>query len=177
MDGKPVATHLPFLLDPARGPNGTLMTHMARANPHWRAFDGAAGALAVFSGPHAYVSPRWYTPGNNVPTWNYIAVHCSGVPVLLEGDGAAVGHLRELVDRQENRFDDPWSLAAMPEDYVNGTAKGVVAIEIPIGRIQGKAKLSQNRTPRDRMGIIAGLEESQDTGDRRLAASMREIDR
>lgn len=177
VDGELVASHLPFLLDPARGPNGTLLVHMARANPQWPAFDGELAALAVFSGPHAYVSPNWYEPGkNNVPTWNYIAVHCSGTPVLMEDAGYTVGHLRRLVDRQERRFDDPWSLSAMPENYVSGMAKGVVVLEIPIECIEGKAKLSQNRTPADRSGVISALEKSPHSVDQRLAASMRKFD-
>ena len=153
-----MATHLPFLLDSKHGPNGTLLVHMARANPQWRAFDREVAVLVIFSGPHAYISPSWYEPrNNNVPTWNYIAVHCSGKPVLMEEAGYTVGHLSQLVDRQESRFDDPWFLGAMPEDYVKGLAKGVVALEIPIERIEGKAKLSQNRTSKDRTGIISAL--------------------
>lgn len=174
VDGDIVGTHLPFLLDPARGPSGTLLVHMARANPQWQVFDGKAAALVVFSGPHAYVSPRWYQSGKyNVPTWNYIAVHCSGTPVLMEESGHAVDHLGQLVDRQESRFDDPWSLTVLPKDAAMGIAKGVVALEIPIDRIEGKAKLSQNRTSEDRSSIISALDKSPDTIDQELAAAMR----
>ena len=168
---------LRFLLDPARGPNSTLLVHMARSYPEWPAFDGAAVALAVFSGSHAYVSPNWYELGhNNVLTWNYIAVHCSGAPVLMEEAGCAVGHLHQLVDRQERGFDDPWSLSAMPEDDVTATAKRVVVLKILIARIEGKAKLSQNRIPKDRSGKISALEKSPGIVGLRLADCMRNID-
>ena len=162
VDGVAFATHLPFMIAPESGPHGTLLVHMARANPHWRSF-GDEEVLVTFTGPHGYVSPSWYQPGNAVPTWDYIAVHAYGVPALVEDPAATLEHLRQLVDSQESCFEASWSLDAQDEAFVNATSRGVVAYEIPISRIEGKAKLSQNRSLADQSGVPA---------DRELAAAM-----
>lgn len=156
VDGVAFATHLPFMIAPESRPHGTLLVHMARANPHWRSF-GDEEVLVTFTGPHGYISPSWYQAGNAVPTWNYIAVHTYGVPALVEDAAATVEYLRQLVDTHESCFETPWSLDAQDEAFVNGTSQGVVAFEIPISRIEGKAKLSQNRSSVDRAGVIAAL--------------------
>ena len=151
-----------------RGPQGTLYGHVARANPHWRCLDGATRALAVFSGPHAYVSPRWYER-EGVPTWNYVAVHAEGAPRLLE-DPAAV---RELLARLTDTHDGPGGFAALPQDLVARMAHGIVAFELPIERLTGKAKLSQNKTAGDRAGVIRGLEGQGDSQALEIAALLR----
>jgi transcriptional regulator len=162
------ATHLPLWLDAGRGPEGTLYGHVARSNPHWRCLDGRTRALAVFSGPHAYVSPRWYER-ESVPTWNYVAVHAEGAPRILE-DPAAV---RELLARLTDTHDGPGGFDALPPELVARMSRGIVAFELPIERLTGKAKLSQNKTAGDRAGVIAGLEAQGEPQARELAALLR----
>ena len=152
LDGAPFATHLPFVLDRGRG---VLLGHVARANPHWRAFDGAAEALVIFQGPHAYVSPSWYATAPAVPTWNYAAVHVYGVPRLLDE-----AELRDLLDRLVSRYEAgrerPWTMD-LPPDYLRKMLQAIIGFEVPIERIEGKFKLNQNRSSEDRAGVIAAL--------------------
>jgi len=176
--GLPFATHLPFLLDADRGPLGTLLGHVARANPQWRQFrtgaDRAPGrpVLAIFHGPHAYVSPAWYEVSPSVPTWNYVVVHASGVPAVIEDAGRVRALLARLVHVHEAERPAPWSLDALPEDYLAGMQTGIVAFEIPIARLEGKAKLSQNRSAGDRARVRAALLATGEPLDRALAALM-----
>ncbi|MBV8601004.1 MAG: FMN-binding negative transcriptional regulator [Candidatus Eremiobacteraeota bacterium] len=149
-DGEPFATHLPFLIEPERGPHGTLLAHMARANPHWQAF-GDVPSLAIFSGPHAYVSPSWYrSAAPKVPTWNYAAVHVYGKVRLVEDVAATETLLRKLIAHAERGFDDPWTFERVDEPYRREMIHHIVAFEIPIDRIEAKAKLNQNRPEQDR---------------------------
>jgi transcriptional regulator len=163
LDGHLTATHLPFLLDETRGPKGTLLAHMARANPHWRGFDGRTEALIVFAGPHAYVSPTWYTTAPAVPTWNYVAVHVHGTPVVKDDAADTRAHLARLATTFEAGRDRPWRLEDQPDAYIDGMIKAVIAFEIEITRIEGKAKLSQNRPAADRAGVVAGLRADGET--------------
>jgi transcriptional regulator len=153
VDGVPGATHLPLVLDAGAGPHGTLIGHVARANPQWQTFDGTRQALAVFQGPHAYVSPTWYATAPAVPTWNYAAVHAYGRPRVLEGAAAT----RDAVARLVAIHDPAWSLADQPEDFIAGMLRGIVAFAMPIERLEGKLKLSQNRPAADRPGIVRAL--------------------
>ncbi len=148
--GAPFATHLPFLVDETRGPNGTLRGHVARANPHWRYLAAGRPTLVVFSGAHAYVSPSWYAEHPAVPTWNYVAVHAYGTGALVEDPARVRTLLAELVHAHEPA-DQPaaWSLESLPADYVDAMQRGIVAFEIRIDRLEGKAKLSQNRSAED----------------------------
>ncbi|MBM3568647.1 MAG: FMN-binding negative transcriptional regulator [Alphaproteobacteria bacterium] len=155
-DGLPFATHLPFQYDKTRGPKGTLHVHMARANPQWQAFDGKTGAMAAFQGEHAYISPSWYTVKDSVPTWNYEALHLYGQPREVTGP-AARAIVESLVARYESGREPPWAIAAASEPFLQGMLRGIVALEIPIERIEMKAKLSQNRRPADRERVIAAL--------------------
>jgi transcriptional regulator len=166
----PEATHLPLLLDRSRGPQGTLLGHLARANPHAEALDGRE-ALAIFSGPHGYVSPRWYAAAPAVPTWNYVAVHVHGRARVVRDKARLV----ELVDTLSRRYegDGPWSVAGLPERFLAGMVEGIVGLEIDIERIDAKFKLSQNRPPGDRRNVIAELERGGDAGGAALAATMR----
>lgn len=157
LDDRPEAAHIPFLLERGRGPFGTLRAHVARANPIWRGFESGREALAIFQGPHAYVSPDWYVSPDQVPTWNYLTVHAYGTPRLLEGN--EVAHLAELsaVNEAELAPKAPWTLDKLPAETVRALARGVVAFEIEIARLEGKAKLGQNRGADDAAGAAAGL--------------------
>lgn len=163
VEGTPFASHLPFVIDPDAGPKGTLVSHMARANPHWKSFEPGTEALAIFQGPHAYISPTWYDPSiNAVPTWNYAVVHAYGVPELVEDPPAVRRQQEELVDIQEAGNTDPWRLDSQRPDYVEGMLKGIVTFRIPMTRIEGKFKLSQNQPEVNRRGAVAGLRRTGD---------------
>jgi transcriptional regulator len=170
------AVHLPLLLhdDPqtlAQHPQGLLRGHVARANPLWRALDGSREALAVFSGPHAYVSPSMYVSAPQVPTWNYLAVHAYGTPCLLDDEAAVREHLHEMIARLEAGRDPGWTVAGGgAEEYFERIFPGLVAFELPIARMDGKRKLNQNKQPADRAGVVAGLCDSPDSGARAIAA-------
>lgn len=159
--GVPVATHLPLLLESERGPYGTLLGHVARANAQWTGFNGEQEALAIFQGPHAYITPSWYEPGLNVPTWNYTAVHAYGKPRILD-DEALARLLYTSIQTYESGFEQPWKLD-MPADVFQGKLKGVVGFEMEITRLEGKFKLSQNRSETDRARVAAELQASQDS--------------
>jgi transcriptional regulator len=164
LDGSPYATHLPFLLDGDR-----LLAHFARANPHWKSIDGKTEMLAVFSGPHAYVSPRWYEAQQAVPTWNYAAVHVYGAPRVID-DPVAV---RDLLDRLVGEYEgDAWSLDGQEADFTDRMSRAIVAFEMPIDRIEGKFKLSQNRPAEDRKRVADALDAG---GFADLARLMRDL--
>ncbi|MCG8693728.1 MAG: FMN-binding negative transcriptional regulator [Minwuiales bacterium] len=174
VDGAPFASHLPFMLHRERGRYGTLVVHMARANPQWRSFSDGGEVLSIFSGPHAYISPNWYRPGKSVPTWNYVSVHAYGVPSLLEEQPReTLDMMEDLVDAHEQGSDRPWRLCDQPADFLEAMVRGIVAMEIPITRLEGKAKLSQNRAAADRAGVIEALGSSDDQTARAVAALMR----
>lgn len=167
------ATHLPFLVDPARGPRGMLLGHVARANPHWRRFDGAHEATAIFTGPHAYVSPSWYTDPQTVPTWNYAVVHAHGRPAVIDEKRRVLDMLEALVSRHESALEPPWTLARSGPD-LHAQLDHIVAFEMPITRLEGKFKLSQNRSAADRRGVANRLAAGDDALQRALAAAMRD---
>ena len=171
--GLPFASHLPFLLDPARGASGTLMAHVARANPQWRHFTNGKPALAVFRGPHAYISPSWYATHPAVPTWNYIAVHAYGVPKIVDSPDATEGILRRLVDANEAANGTAWSMDGLTEQYLGTMMRGIVAFEIPIDRLEGKAKLNQNRDAVDQARVAAALAASGDPSAQATSRAMR----
>lgn len=152
------ATHLPFLLDAEAGPYGTLRGHMARANRQWRDFSAGEEVMVIFQGSHAYVSPSWYQAELSVPTWNYVAVHAYGKPRLVEGEEVTVALLREMVAEYEGDMEQPWTLDRLPPEFVAKLAQAMVPFEIPIERLEGKFKLSQNRSVEDRRGVIAALQ-------------------
>lgn len=180
LDGAPFATHLPFLVDGATG-SEKLVAHMARANPHWHSFAGTQGGseqLVVFPGPHAYVSPRWYTSRTAVPTWNYATVHVYGVPRVVDDPAAVRAAQQRLVERHEAGASAPWQMEDADAGFIEGMLRGIVGFEIPIARMLGKFKLSQNRSPEDRAGVIGALAESPDEGARQVSRLMaiREAD-
>jgi transcriptional regulator len=157
VDGRPAATHLPLVLDQDSGTPGRLLGHVARANDHWKSFDGTNEALAIFSGPHAYISPSWYESANMVPTWNYAAVHVYGRPRVIEDTDAVLALLARLVGTYESDATGNWSMDKSDSEIMRGMTKGIVAFEMPIERMEGKWKMSQNRKPVDARGAIEGL--------------------
>ena len=174
IDGAPFATHLPALLDSSRGQFGTIRAHMARANPHWRAFESGAELLVIYQGPHGYITPSWYEASAAVPTWNYTAVHAYGVPRVLEGE-AAMALLLDQVALFESGFEKPWDTSGQAPGYIETMAKGIVAFEVEVTLLEGKGKLSQNR-PADREQVLDALEERGAPEDLALASVMRSVD-
>jgi transcriptional regulator len=170
--GVPFATHLPFLVDGTRGPLGTLRGHVARANPHWRYLAAGRPSLVVFSGAHAYVSPSWYASHPSVPTWNYVAVHATGIGTLTEDPARVKALLADLVHVYEGEGPAAWSFESLPGDYVDGMQRGIVAFEIPIERLEGKAKLSQNRSAVDQARTREALAAADGLLARTVAALM-----
>jgi transcriptional regulator len=170
-DGALIASQLPFLFDADRN---RLRSHMARANPHWRGFGGGE-AMVIFQGPHAYVSPSWYESKLQVPTWNYVTVHAYGVPRIVEGDEvrAIVG---ETVKQYESPRPNPWPMP-LPEEFIANLLRGIVGFEMQITRLEGKLKLSQNRSKADAEGATAALEHGGDQVGRELAEWMRRVER
>jgi len=170
------ASHLPLLLAPDEGEFGTLYGHFARANPHWRDLQGGAEALAVFSGPDAYISPGWYPAkaehGKVVPTWNYIAVHARGPVELIEAPERLLQIVSRLSDQHENGRERPWAVSDAPRDYLDSMLRAIVGFALPIRRLEGKWKLGQNRSAADQAGVRDGLAASTSPGDRELAARM-----
>ena len=160
------ANHIPLELDPGPAPFGTLRGHVARGNPVWRDFSRDVEALAVFQGPQAYISPAWYQTkretGKVVPTYNYIVVHAYG-PLRIIEDRT---WLRGLVERLTNRYEagraEPWKVTDAPADFVEQMLGAIVGIEIPLTRLVGKWKVSQNRPSPDRDGVVTGLREMND---------------
>jgi transcriptional regulator len=171
-EGRPVANHLPFLVQRDAGEHGTLVGHMARANRQWQDFGGASEALVIFQGEHGYVSPSWYETQPSVPTWNYLAVHAYGIPQVIQDAERIRTILRALVAKNEAGFDEPWPMD-LPDDYLRKMIGGIVVFEIPLSRLEGKFKLSQNRPVADRRRVIATLAASEDPTQRALAAAMQ----
>ena len=168
VDG-PLAAHIPFVLHRSEGQYGTLVAHVARVDPLARHLGDGHEALAIFSGPRAYVSPRWY-PDGGLPTYNFLAVHALGRPRLLEDRDAVLAHLAELVAVHE--VASPWSLASAPQDHVAELLPHITAFTLEIASIQGKRKLSQNRSPEDRDGVIRGLSARGGDDDRAIVQAM-----
>jgi len=161
-EGVPIATPLPLLLESEPAPYGTLKAHMALGNPQWRTFRQDRDVLVLFQGPHAYISPSWYEEALSVPTWNYATVHAYGIPRIMEDPTELYAFLKVLIQTHEAQFADPWPFEQVPGEYVEKMIQGVVGFSIEITRLEGKWKLSQNRTPRERARIAEELCKSQD---------------
>ena len=173
-----LATHLPLVLDRAAGPQGTLFGHVARANPHARVFaTESVEALVMFTGPDAYVTPEWYQTkretGRVVPTWNYVAVHAYGTIRLRDDAEFLRAHLEALTLTHEGARPQPWHVSDAPDDYIGQQLKAIVGLELKIDRLEGKWKMSQNRSSEDVDGVIAGLEASGDAAAREVAGIVR----
>lgn len=170
-DGYPLATLLPILW---RG--DTVIAHMARANPQWRALSGPTPALLVCGGPQAYISPTWYAAkrehGRVVPTWNYSAVHLTGTAVLHDDPSWVRAAVTALTEHHEGGRPAPWAVADAPAPYLDGQLRAIVGIEVHIERVEGKAKLSQNRSDADRAGVVEGLRGEATPGAQAVADAM-----
>ena len=155
-----IASHVPMLLDPEPAPYGTLIGHLARPNPQAR---GAIGeALAIFQGADAYITPSWYATkrqnGKVVPTWNYVAIHAYGAVEFFNDPERLRDVVTRLTERHEGARAEPWAVTDAPPDFIDGMLKGIVGFAMPITRLGGKWKMSQNRPAEDRVGVVAGLE-------------------
>jgi transcriptional regulator len=166
-------SHIPFLVEPD-GQRLRLLGHLARANPQVGDLASSGEVLAIFSGPHAYISPSWYASAPSVPTWNYTAVHAYGRVRLIEDADRLCSMLRRLSERQEARGATGWRMDDLPESYLEGMLKGIIGLEIAVTRLEGKYKLSQNRPAEDRPRIIAELERRGDCDGVAVARLMRE---
>lgn len=168
-----VATPLPLYLEEDEGEFGTLYGHLARANPQWK-LAPEGDALVVFSGPDAYVTPSWYPSkrehGKTVPTWNYAAVHAYGPVEFFEDEERLRAAVTRLTDLYERPRAQAWAVSDAPEPFVRAQLRGIVGLRLPIARIEGKRKMSQNRSEADRRGVAAGLAESERESDREVAA-------
>ncbi|QYX46373.1 FMN-binding negative transcriptional regulator [Pseudomonas tussilaginis] len=172
------ASHLPLLLDRSQGSNGTLYGHFAHANRQWQELANGAEALVVFAGPDAYVSAGYYPSKvedpRTVPTWNYLAVHAWGKAEVFHDAERLLDIVRRLSDHHEQRQAKPWSVEEAPADYMAGMLRAIVGFALPIERLQGTRKLSQNRSAIDIEGVRTSLANSTDPLDNQLAALMRQ---
>ena len=168
-----VGTPLPLLLEPDEGAQGVLYGHVARANPQWT-LAPAGEALAIVPGPDAYVTPAWYAAkrahGKVVPTWNYVAVHAYGPVAFFEDEERLRAVVTRLTALHEAPRAEPWAVSDAPEDFIRAQLRGIVGVRLPITRIEGKRKLSQNRSAADRAGVAEGLAASERPDDRAVAA-------
>ena len=171
------AIHVPLLLSPEQGPNGTLYGHLARANPQWQELAEGGEVLVIFPGADAYVSPPFYPAkaehGKVVPTWNYVAVHAYGQAEVFDDADRLLNLVSALTDRHEAGRDKPWKVADAPAQYIDSMLKAIVGFALPIQRLEGKRKLSQNRSAADIAGVQQGLAASADSQDQALAQLMR----
>jgi transcriptional regulator len=156
-----IASHVPMLVDPEPAPYGRLLGHIARANPQWRDPSGKVQALAIFLGPNAYVTPSWYATkratGKVVPTWNYAAIHAYGPVQFFDDAERLLALVTRLTETHERPRAQPWAVSDAPADFVQGMLRAIVGFELPIARLEGKWKMSQNRPAEDRAGVVEGL--------------------
>lgn len=169
-DASATATHLPLMVKD-EGEHGLIEGHFAKANPHWRALNGRE-VLIVFPGPHSFVSPTNYVEELSVPTWNYIAVHAYGTLTLVEDDAGKEALVEGLIAIHEPRYAQQWR--GMPEGYRRTMLAGIMGFRIPIERIEGKFKLSQNRKEQERMNVRA-TQAAGSSDERELAGWMERL--
>jgi transcriptional regulator len=168
------ASHLPFLYKPESGQHGRLISHMAKANRHWKLFNEQDETLVIFNGPHSYISPNWYATQVAVPTWNYVTVHAYGKAQILASDVELTAVLAETVHKHESGLPEPWTTAHLPAEMEAKLHLALVGFEIEITRIEGKFKLGQNRSREDREKMLSVL---QAAGDSESAALARYMER
>ncbi|MGE6384101.1 FMN-binding negative transcriptional regulator [Pseudomonas sp. NPDC078416] len=170
------ASHIPLLLEPTQGPQGTLYGHLAKANPQWKALETGAEALLIFQGADAYISPSFYAAkaehGKVVPTWNYLAVHAYGRADVFTDPARLLRVVTGLTDKHEASRAEPWAVSDAPADYIEKMLNGIVGFAIPVERLEGKRKLNQNRSAADIAGVSKGLALSQDPSDQKIAQLM-----
>lgn len=173
VDRELVVNHIPFFVDSTRGPCGTLVGHVARANPVWKTISSQLESVVVFQGPQAYITPSWYVTkhehGRVVPTWNYAVVHAHGRPHVIEDSDWLREHVETLTSAHESGQPAPWHVSDAPTSFIDTLLTAIVGIEIPIARLAGKWKASQNRSMPDRHGVISGLQERGDDESRQMA--------
>jgi len=173
----PLVSHIPMMIERNDGPFGKLVGHVARANPHWK--EGAGHqAVAIFFGPNGYVSPNWYPTKREtqkvVPTWDYIAVHARGTLETFDDPERLRALVTKLTNLHEARSERPWHVDDAPEEFVASQLRAIVGIELPIEKLVGKWKLSQNRPEDDIDGVIAGLRALGDEGSLELAQQVQD---
>ena len=160
-----MANPVPFTLYEEEGERGMLRVHLARANPQWRALGAVEECLVVFQGPQEYITPSWYATkaetGKVVPTWNYATVHVRARPTVIEDAAWLRRQVDDLTGLAEGRRPAPWQVSDAPSDFVAAQLKGIIGVEMPILAIEGKWKVSQNRNPADRAGVVGGLRHEQ----------------
>jgi transcriptional regulator len=168
-----IANHLPFVLDRTRGENGTLLCHVARGNPVWRSLGRAVPSVVAFMGPQSYITPGWYPGkaehGRVVPTWDYVAVHAHGVARVVDDRDALLDQLNRLTDQQEAAHARPWQVADAPPGHIDRLLRAIVCIEMPVTRLEGRLKASQDEAPADRVGTVTGLRASNREADHAMA--------
>ncbi|MDO8905622.1 FMN-binding negative transcriptional regulator [Hydrogenophaga sp.] len=176
-DGALVANHIPFILDRTLGPYGRLIGHVSRANPVWRQLGVGMPSVVMFMGAQTYITPSWYpgkrTHGKVVPTWNYVTVHAHGAARAVEDPDWILDMLQRLTESQERSRSNPWSVADAPDDYVRKMLGAIVGIEIVIGRMEGRLKVSQDENHEDRLGTVEGLMQEPDTQAHVMAGLVR----
>lgn len=173
-DGELIVNHIPFFLDPTRGDLGTLVGHVAKANRVWRSFSTTVNSVLVFQDSDMYITPSWYPSkhahGKAVPTWNYAVVHAHGLPHVIEDRGRMLQILNQLTDAHETEQALPWKVSDAPQEFTDRLFQGIVGIEIPIARLVGKWKVSQNRSESDKLGVVAGLLARSDPQSKEMAS-------
>ncbi len=167
-----MATPLPMLIDETEGERGVIYGHLARANPQWQAAP-IGEAIVIAMGPDAYVTPSWYATkretGKVVPTWNYVAVHAYGVPEFFDDATRLLDVVTRLTSMHEQSREVPWAVTDAPSSFIQSQLRGIVGIRMPVSRIEGKRKMSQNRSAEDRAGVANGLASSHSPVDRQVA--------
>lgn len=156
-----VASHAPLMLDPDPAPYGTLIGHLAKANPHARAADAGVQTLVIFQGPDGYITPSYYPAkqehGKVVPTWNYTAIHAYGTLEVFDDPARLLAVVTRLTNLHEAKRAQAWAVSDAPDAFVQGMLRGIIGIALPIARLEGKVKMSQNRPAADQNGVIEGL--------------------
>jgi transcriptional regulator len=177
------ANHIPMEIDAEAGEHGTLRCHVARSNPVWKAHRPEVDAMAIFQGPHSYITPSYYATkadtGEVVPTWNYATVHAYGPLRIIDDPAWLRRFIEQLTDRHEAALrqpvgGEPWKVSDAPERYIDRLVNAIVGIEVPIARLEGKWKVSQNRPAADRDSVIAGLQQTDDPVKQAMAGLVRE---
>ncbi len=156
-----IASHAPLMLDPDPAPYGTLIGHLAKANPHARTADPSVQTLVIFQGPDGYITPSYYAAkkahGKVVPTWNYAAIHAYGTLEVFDDPTRLLDVVTRLTNRHETPRTQPWAVSDAPDDFVQGMLRGIVGIALRVTRLEGKVKMSQNRPAADHAGVVDGL--------------------
>ena len=177
-EGGLIANHVPFYLDRNKGPFGTLVGHVSRANDVWRLASAGISSVVMFQGPQAYITPGWYPGkaqhGKVVPTWNYAVAHAHGVAGAIEDRDWLLDMLNRLTSVHEAGQPVPWRVSDAPADYLDKLLRAIVGIEIPIDRLEGKLKASQDEELQNRVGTVSGLQQLPSDEARAMAVFVRQ---